>query len=156
MTVEPCMFSSHRRDFCWIWTQPSPLFDVGRASFSESSQSVSLMFESVTRGGWLVMNGGGSWCHIIGSGEGSVGVTQVPITYFCDHSFSKSMAACASGGGCVPVETRSASQSVMYTEMAGCRYLAVCLPICASVQFVTSSASLSSGNPVWADVIHIV
>jgi hypothetical protein len=20
MTVEPCMFSSHRRDFCWIWT----------------------------------------------------------------------------------------------------------------------------------------
>ncbi len=38
MTVEPCMFSSHRRDFCWICTHPSPLSDVGRASFSEFSR----------------------------------------------------------------------------------------------------------------------
>ncbi len=101
------------------------------------------------------MSGGGSWCQIIEGGEGSVGATQVPVTYLCDHSFSKSMAACASGGGCVPVEVRSVSHSVMYVEMAGCRYRAVFLPICTSLLLVTSSASLSSGNPVWADVIHI-
>jgi hypothetical protein len=148
MTVEPCMFSSHRRDFCWIWTHPSPLSDVGRASFSEFSRSVILMFESVIRGGWLTMSGGGSWCQFTAGGEGSVGATQVPITYFCDHSFSKSVTVCVSGGGCVPVEARSASQSVMHVEMAGCRYRAVCLPICVSVLFVTSSVSLSSGNPV--------
>ena len=93
MTVEPCMFSSHRRDFCWIWTQPSPLSDVGRSSFRESSRSVILMFESMTRGGCLTMSGVGSWCQITEGGEVSVGATQVPITYFCDHSFSKSMAA---------------------------------------------------------------
>jgi hypothetical protein len=86
----------------------------------------------------------------------SVGATQVPVTYFCDHSFSKSMAACDYGVGCVPVEARCASQSAMLVEMTGCRYRAVCLPLCASVLFVTSSSSLSSGNPVWADVIHIV
>ena len=72
MTVEPCMFSSHRRDFCWICTHPSPLSDVGRASFSESSRSVILMFESVIRGGWLAMSGGGSWCQFTAGGGGSV------------------------------------------------------------------------------------
>ncbi len=79
MTVESCMFSSHRRDFCWIWTHPSPLSDVGRASFSESSRNVILMFESVTRGGWLAMSGGGSWYHITAGGEGSVGATRFPL-----------------------------------------------------------------------------
>ena len=65
------------------------------------------------------------------------------------------MAACADGEGCVPVEARYAAHSTMHVEMAGCRYRAVCLPICVSVLFVTSSSSPSSGNPVWADVIHI-
>ncbi len=76
MTVETCMFSSHRRDFCWIWTHPSPLSDVGRASFIEFSRRVILVFESVTRGGWLVMSGGGSWCQFTEGGGGSVGATR--------------------------------------------------------------------------------
>ncbi len=111
--------------------------------------------DKVTRGGWLVMSGVGSWCQITEGGAGSVGAIQVPITYLCDHSFSKSMTACASGGDCVPVEVRSVSQSVMYAEMAGCRYRDVFLPICTSFLLITSSSSLSRGNPVWADVIHI-
>jgi hypothetical protein len=37
MMVESCMCSSHRKDFCWIWTQPNPLSDVGSGSFKESS-----------------------------------------------------------------------------------------------------------------------
>ncbi len=69
---------------------------------------------------------------------------------------TKSMTDCATGGGCVPVDVSSASHSGMYVEMAGCRYRAVFLPICTSLLLVTSSTSLSSGNPVCADVIHIV
>jgi hypothetical protein len=65
------------------------------------------------------MSGVGSWCQIMGGGQDSVGGIQVPITYLCDHSFSKSMAVCASGGGCVPVEMSFASQSAMYAEMTG-------------------------------------
>ena len=59
-----------------------------------------------------------------------MGTVQVPVTCLCDHSFSKSMAACASGEGCVPVEVRSVSHSAMNSEMTGCRYRAVVLPIC--------------------------
>ena len=58
---DPCMSSSHRKDFCCIWTQPSPLSDFGSGSFRESSRSVILVLESVIRGGWFTVSGGGCW-----------------------------------------------------------------------------------------------
>ena len=108
------------------------------------------------RGGWFVVSGGGSSSQDTGDGDGSQGVSQVPVTYFCEHSFSKSMTACFSGEDCFPEEVRSVSQLVMNVEMTGCRYRVVILPICESLLLVTSSSSLSNGNPACAVVIHIV
>jgi hypothetical protein len=116
---------------------------------------VILVLESVIRGGWSAMSGGGSWSQSTDGGEGSMGFVQIPVTYLCDHSFSRSIAACASGEDCVPVEVRSVSHSVMNSEMTGCRYRVVVFPICVSLMLVTSSTSLSSGNPVCDVVIHI-
>ncbi len=156
MMVEPCMCSSHRKDFCWNPTQHSPLSDVGSGSFKESSRHVILVLESVIRDGWFVVSGGGSSSQDTGDGETSGRTSQVPVTYFCDHSFSKSMTVCSSGEGCFPEEVRSVSQLIMNVEMTGCRYRVVILPICESLLLVISSSSLSNGNPVWTVVIHIV
>ena len=152
------MCSSHCKDFCCICTQPSPLSDFGSGSFREPSRSVTLVLESVIRGGWFAVSGVGSSSQDTGAGvgEGSVAASQLPVMYFCDHSLSRFMAACTSGEGCSPEEVRFDAQSVMNVEMAGCRYRAVVLPICASLLLVTSSSSLVSGNPAWAVVIHIV
>ena len=46
-----------------------------------------------------------------------MGASQVPDTYFCDHSFSKSMAACSSGEGCFPEGVRSVCQLAMNVEI---------------------------------------
>ena len=123
---------------------------------------MTLVLESVIRGGWFAVSGGGSSSQDTGAGvgEGSVEASQLPVMYFCDHSFSRFMSACMStfpsGEGCSPEEVGSDSQSVMNVEMTGCRYRAVVLPICVSLLLVTSSSSLVSGNPAWAVVIHIV
>ncbi len=83
------------------------------------------------------MRGGGSRSQDTGDCEGSVEVSQIPVTFFCDHSFSKSM---ASGEDCFPEEVRSVSQSTMNVEMTGCRYGVVVLPTCESLLLVTSSS----------------
>ena len=119
---EPCMSSSHRKDFCCIWTQPSPLSDFGSGSFREPSRNVILVLESVIRGGWFDVSGGGSSSQDADDGGGSVEDSQIPVMYFCDHSFSKSMTACSSGEGCFPEEVRSDAQSEMNEEMTGCKY----------------------------------
>ena len=117
-----------------------------------------LVLESVIRDGWFAVSGGGSSSQdtSAGIGEGSVAVSQILVTCFCDHSFSRFMAVCHSGEGCSPEEVRSDARSVMNVEMGGCRYRTVVLPICVSLLSVTSSSSLVSGNPAWAVVIHIV
>ncbi len=75
---------------------------------------MTLVLESVIRDGWFVVSEDGSSSQDTGDGEGSVGVSQDPVTYFCDHSFSKSMPAWSSGEGCFPVEVRSVSQLAIY------------------------------------------
>ncbi len=102
------------------------------------------------------MRGDGSRSQDTGDCEGSVEVSQIPVTFFCDHSFSKSMSSSSSGEDCFPEEVRSVSQSTMNVEMTGCRYGVVVLPTCESLLLVTSSSSLVSGNPTWTVVIHIV
>ena len=114
-----------------------------------------LVSESMIRGGWFAVSGGGSRSQDADDGEGSIETSQIPVTYFCDYSFSKSMPACSSGEGRFPEEVRSSSQSAMNVDMVGCRYRSVVLFICTSLLSVTSSSSLVSGNPAWAVVIHI-
>jgi hypothetical protein len=64
------------------------------------------------------------------------------MTYFCDHLFSESMAACSSGEGDCPVEVSSACKYAMNVEMAGWRYRTVGLPIFASLLLISSFSSL--------------
>jgi len=117
---------------------------------------VILVLESVIRGGWFAVSGGGSSSQDAGDGGGSLEASQIPVMYFCGHSFSMSMPSCSSGEGCFPEEVRSAAQSAMNEEMAGCKYCDVILPICASLPLVTSSSSLVSGNPAWTVVIRSI
>ena len=89
-----------------------------------------------------------------------MGASQVPVTYLCDHSFSKSMTACSSGEGCVPVEVRSVSHLAMNVEMTGCRCrvvayrLVFCSPLeCNGVTQVpgveNDGFAASCPNPPW-------
>ncbi len=74
------------------------------------SRSVILVLESVMRDGWCVITGHGSSSQGTGTGDGggSVGSSdQSPVTYFCDHSFSRSMTVSSSGEGDPPVEVSS-------------------------------------------------
>ncbi len=91
-----------------------------------------LVLESMIRGGWFAISGGGSRFQDSGDSVGSVGSSQVPVTYFCDHSFSKSMTASSSGEGCFPEEVRSVFHLEMNVKMSGCRYRDVILSICVS------------------------
>ena len=95
-----------------------------------------LVLESVIRDGWCAISGGGLSSHEGVSpddGGESVGISQEPVMYFCDHSFSRSMTASSSDEGNCPVEVSSACMSVMNVEMTGLRYCTVGLPICVSL-----------------------
>ena len=81
-----------------------------------------LVLESVIRDGWCAISGGGSSSHegvSTGDGVGSVGMSQSPVMYFCDHSFSRSMTVGSSDEDNCPVEVRSACMNAMNVEMSG-------------------------------------
>ncbi len=75
------------------------------------------VLESVIRDKWcVIISGGGLSSHegaSTGDGGGSVGTSQVPVMYFCDHSSSRSMTACSVEEGNCPVEVSITCMNVM-------------------------------------------
>ena len=67
MIEKPSIFSSHSSDLRCICTQPRPLSSRGQGLERAPSESEILVLESVTRSGWLAINGFGSGSHMISS-----------------------------------------------------------------------------------------
>ena len=80
MTENPSIFSSQSNDLRCICTHPRSLSSRGQGPLRDSSDSLILVLESVTRDGWLVISGFGS-----GSQKGLLSLIYRSISHrvFC-------------------------------------------------------------------------
>ncbi len=146
-------------DLRCICIHPRPLSSRGQGPVRAPSDKEILVLESVTRGGWLVINGFGSGSHrTFSSGNifGETSSSSRALGCTVSHVSSRRLSRTSVQEGTWSVETSSCHLSWMKIEMVGWRKRATGLPRSLSLSDRTSCPSAVTGKPAWAVVSHTV